>query len=258
MIKTSELGLPLEYKKLPEFFDAHNISDDTISTNIVIEKLLNEQNVKSVLDFTCGTGSQVFFLKKTGYDIVGVDFCPALLKIARNKALQKNLSINFIDGDMRSSKIGKYDAVITIFNAIGHLSKNDFQNTLKNIYNNLNDGGVYVFDIFNLEAMNDDFVNDLAMNYTKFIDDCQLHHIQHSTINRIEGLLTSFDTYNIQKNNNKTKTLTNTFSLQIYSSKELGELLTKNGFKTLGQYSLDKSKFVEEKSINILTVAKKI
>ena len=131
MIKTSELGLPLEYKKLPEFFDAHNISDDTISTNTVIEKLLNEQNVKSVLDFTCGTGSQVFFLKKIGYDIAGVDFSPALLKIARNKALQKNLSINFIDGDMRSSKIGKYDAVITIFNAIGHLSKNDFQNTLK-------------------------------------------------------------------------------------------------------------------------------
>ena len=198
MIKTFELGLPLEYKKLPEFFDAHNISDDTISTNIVIEKLLNEQNVKSVLDFTCGTGSQVFFLKKTGYDIAGVDFSPALLKIARNKALQKNLSINLIFGDMRSSKIGKYDAVITIFNAIGHLSKNDFQNTLKNIYNNLNDGGVYVFDIFNLEAMNDDFVNDLAMNYTIFIDDYQLHHIQHSTVNRIEGLLTSFDTYNIQ------------------------------------------------------------
>ena len=84
MIKTSELGLPLEYKKLPEFFDAHNISDDTISTNIVIEKLLNEQNVKSVLDFTCGTGSQVFFLKKIGYDIAGVDFSPSLLKIARN------------------------------------------------------------------------------------------------------------------------------------------------------------------------------
>ena len=258
MIKTSELGLPLEYKKLPEFFDAHNISDDTISTNTVIEKLLNEQNVKSVLDFTCGTRSQVFFLKKIGYDIAGVDFSPALLKIARNKAFQKNLSINFIAGDMRSSKIGKYDAVITIFNAIGHLSKNDFQNTLKNIYNNLNDGGVYVFDIFNLETMNDDSVNDLAMNYTKFIDDCQLHHTQHSTINRIEGLLTSYDTYSIQKNNNKTKTLTNIFSLQIYSSKELGELLTKNGFKTLGQYSLDKSKFVEEKSINILTVAKKI
>ena len=258
MIKTSELGLPLEYKKLPEFFDAHNISDDTISTNIVIEKLLNEQNVKSVLDFTCGTGSQVFFLKKIGYDIAGVDFSPALLKIARNKALQKNLSINFIDGDMRSSKIGKYDAVITIFNAIGHLSKNDFQNTLKNIYNNLNDGGVYVFDIFNLEAMNNDSINDLAMNYTKFVDDCQLHHSQHSTINRIEGLLTSYDTYSIQKNNNKTKTLKNTFSLQIYSSKELRELLTKNGFKILDQYSLDGSKFIEEKSINILTVAKKL
>ena len=130
--------------------------------------------------------------------------------------------------------------------------------TLNNIYKNLNDRGLYLFDIFNLEAMTVHEVNNLAMDYKKTVKDKHVHHTQHSTINRIEGLLTSYDTYSIQKNNNKTKTLKNTFSLQIYSSKELRELLTKNGFKILDQYSLDGSKFIEEKSINILTVAKKL
>lgn len=62
-MKKSQLGLPLEYKKLPEYFDAHNINDDTDKINGVIENLLRERNVQTVLDLKCGTGSQVFFLQ---------------------------------------------------------------------------------------------------------------------------------------------------------------------------------------------------
>lgn len=58
------LGLPIEYKKSPKYFDAHNISDDTDTKNSVIEKLLRKQKVDTVLDLTCVTGSQVFFLTK--------------------------------------------------------------------------------------------------------------------------------------------------------------------------------------------------
>ena len=45
-----KLGLPLEYKKLPEFFDAHNINDDSEQKNIVLEKLLKKYQVKTILD----------------------------------------------------------------------------------------------------------------------------------------------------------------------------------------------------------------
>ncbi len=58
-----KLGLPLEYNKLSEFFDAWNVNDDTEDKNAVIENILKGQRIKSVLDMTCGTGSQVFFLK---------------------------------------------------------------------------------------------------------------------------------------------------------------------------------------------------
>nr|WP_106331215.1 class I SAM-dependent methyltransferase [Legionella pneumophila] len=78
-----KLGLPLEYQKMPEYFDAHNINEETETKNALIEKLLRKQNVKSVLDMTCGTGSQVFYLAKRGYDVVGSDFSPSLLAIVR-------------------------------------------------------------------------------------------------------------------------------------------------------------------------------
>ena len=256
-IEKNEFGLPLEYKKLPEFFDAHNITNKTEATNRVIEKLLCQHDVRTVLDFACGTGSQIFFLNKFGYKVTGVDFSSPLLEIARKKVLRENLSINFLDGDMRKLKVGKFDAVITIFNAIGHLAKTDFNKTLKNIYKNLNDGGFYLFDIFNLEAMTVNAVNNLAMDYKKTVKDKYLHHTQHSTINKDNGLLTSYDNYIIDKIGDSVKRINNKFTLQIYKAKELQLMLANNGFKTLGQYGLDGLEFKEYKTINILTLAQK-
>ena len=256
-VEKNEFGLPLEYKKLSEFFDAHNITNKTEKTNKIIKKLLSQHNVKTVLDFSCGTGSQVFFLNKFGYKITGVDFSPSLLKIARKKALRENLSINFIDGDMRKLEVGKFDAVITIFNSIGHLSKIDFNKTLKNIYKNLHDGGFYLFDIFNLEAMTVNTINNLDMDYKKTVNNKTLHHIQHSVINRDKGQITSYDNYIIDKVGGGVKKINNKFTLQIYKAKELQLMLAENGFKTLKQYGIDGSEFKEYKTMNILTLAQK-
>jgi cyclopropane fatty-acyl-phospholipid synthase-like methyltransferase len=41
---------------MPEYFDAHNVSEQTEAKNAVVEKLLKEQKVKTVLDMTCGRG----------------------------------------------------------------------------------------------------------------------------------------------------------------------------------------------------------
>lgn len=251
------LGLPLEYQEKPEFFDAHNIGPDTDAKNGVIEKLLRGYQVQTVLDMTCGTGSQVFFLTKHGYQVTGADFSPRLLKIARAKAIQGNIDLTFIDGDMRILNAGTFDAVITIFNAIGHLIKEDFEKSLQNIYKNLKEGGIYVFDIFNLEAMTDTVVADFSCyNYDK-VGDTQIHASQCSTIDREKGLLTSYNIYMLQKNVDTPERFNHTFALQIYTAKELRDMLSRNGFKTVGQYGMDGRDFFEKTTLNILTVAKK-
>ena len=254
----SRLGLPLEYNKLSEYFDAHNIHEDTDAKNEVIRKLLQKHVVKTVLDLTCGTGSQVFYLIKHGFKVIGADFSPDLLKIARQRASKDNVDAEFIDGDMRTINVGKFDAIITIFNAIGHLTKGDFEKAIKNIHNNLDDGGLYIFDIFNLQAMTDKLVNNLAMDLNKTIDDVKIHNIQYSTIEKDAGLLTSYDNYSIQKNDDKPKVLKNEFTLQIYTVKELREILAKNGFEVVEQYSMDGTEFLEDESSSMLTVARKI
>jgi ubiquinone/menaquinone biosynthesis C-methylase UbiE len=252
-----KLGLPLEYKKLPHYFDALNIHDDTDAKNTVIEKLLKRYNVQTVLDLTCGTGSQVFFLNKRGYKCTGADFSPALLEIAREKSLNEKIDIMFIDGDMRTLQAGQFDAAITIFNAVGHLTKVGFEKAMRNIHSNLKDGGIYIFDIFNLDAMTESVVIDLSCHTYKKINDIQIHATQCSTINQDNGVLTSYDMYMVQKNTDKPEQFRHKFSLQIYTAKELQEMLTRNGFEVIGQYGLDGSKFIKNKTLNIVTVAKK-
>ncbi len=253
----NKLGLPLEYKKFPEYFDAHNIGEDTNAKNAVVEKLLKTHNIKTVLDFTCGTGSQVFHLTKNGYKVTGADFSPALLEIARQKAIAAKFDIKFIAGDMRTLKVGTFDAVITMFNAVGHLTKAGFAKAMKNIAENLKTGGIYIFDIFNVQAMTDEAVRNLDMETNRSVDETQIHNLQHSEIDRKTGQLTSYDNYTITKNGAKPKKISHKFSLQLYKAKELKEMLAKNGFETMDQYAMDGSPFHENETKSILTVTRK-
>ncbi|MDA0782450.1 MAG: class I SAM-dependent methyltransferase [Proteobacteria bacterium] len=257
-VEKTNLGLPLEYQQMPEYFDAHNVSEETDAKNAVIERLLKEQSVKTVLDMTCGTGSQVFYLQQRGYEVTGSDFSPALIEQAKNKAKAQGKEIAFIDGDMRDLKVGQFDAVITMFNAIGHVSKSDFEKTMQNIHGNLQDGGIYIFDIFNLQAITDEVIHGFNMNIQTTQNGTKIRNQQYSEVDRANRLLTSHDHYTITKEEREPEIYTNSFSLQIYTAKELKEMLAQNGFATLHQYDLEGNDFIADKSLNILTVARKI
>ncbi len=258
IIGSGSLNLPLEYRKYPEYFDAFNINEGTRKKNAVIADVLKTHNVKTVLDLTCGTGSQVFFLSKRGYTCTGADFSPALLKMARGKSLREGLPIQWIDGDMRTLKVGTFDAVITIFNAVGHLTPKDFEVALKNIHANLTKGGLYVFDIFNLAAMTNDKVKNLSMHVQKQVHDTVIHHMQCSTLNKKKGLLTSYDYYALQKNADKPNFMKHSFSLQLYTPQQLRDMLHRQGFEIINQCNLDGSDFLQETTLSMLTVARKI
>lgn len=256
-MSSKKLGLPLEYQEQPQYFDAWNVSEDTDLKNAVITKILKSHKIKTVLDLTCGTGSQVFFLTKRGYEVIGSDFSPDLLKIARIKAKKEKLNLKFIDGDMRNLQVGKFDAVITMFNAVGHLTKSDFEKALQNINKNLKDSGIYVFDIFNLEAMNDKNIANFACLSHKKIGDTQITSAQFSTVNKKSGIMTSYNNYMTQKKAEKPKSFNHEFSLQIYGLKKLKEMLERNGFKILEKSEIDGSIFSEKESTTILLVAQK-
>lgn len=241
------------YNKESKHYDNFN-EKNSILINQTIEKILKKYKVKTVLDLTCGTGSQVFWLDKRGYEIVGADINLKMLTIAKNKARKEKLTIKFISGDMRTTKTGKFDAALTIFNAVGHLTKHDFESAMQNIYGNLSASGLYIFNLIYL--LKDDNITKLTIDVQTKSENTTAREIQYSTISN-DGILASYDIYYEQIGSNKPK-IANAFqTLQVYSAKQLKELLQKNGFKVLPQCNIDGSRFSESKSKRIVTIAKK-
>lgn len=257
--------IKIRHGKIPDWYDRDAKCEEAINedspnsrtTNRTIEKILKKYKVKTVLDLTCGTGSQVFWLLKRGYQVSGSDISKGMLKIAEKKAKKEKIKIKFLRGDMRTINVGKYDAAITIFNAIGHLTKAGFEKAMRNIHRNLNSGGIYIFDIINLSYVKDGN-NIIKMSYEAIenLDKTKIRNIQHSIINK-EGILISYNTLYEQKGSGNLKTSKNIVTLQLYTAKELKEMLIRNRFKVVGQYGIDGSKFSEKTTERIVTVAKK-
>lgn len=248
---------PSHYNKEADTYDTFN-EKNSVVINAILDKTFQKHKVRSILDLSCGTGSQVFWLSRCGYEVVGVDINAKMLKIAREKARKQNQKLKFIKGDMRSTQQGVFDAVVTIFNSVGHLTKKDFLKTMENVYDNLNEAGLYVFDIFNLDYLQrDNNITKLTIDWQKRVGERIVREIQYSTIDD-DGILASYDFYFEKKDGAKPKTSTAVQTLQVYSADQLREMLNASGFKVLSQCDIDGSRFYHAKSERILTVAKKV
>ena len=48
-----------------------------------------------VLDCGCGTGEHALMIAERGMEVVGVDFAPAAIEVARSKAAERGLNVDF-------------------------------------------------------------------------------------------------------------------------------------------------------------------
>ncbi len=244
------------YDKEAQNYDAFNAKNSEIINKFILAKM-EQYSCKKVLDLTCGTGSQVFALHEQNYRVTGADINLAMLTIAQTKAAKADARIKFFQGDMRTLQIGKFNAVLTIFNSIGHLTKEDFQKTLKNIHSQLSENGIYIFDIFNLNYfLAADNITKLTIDWQKKLDTKTIREIQYSTINT-QGILASYDIYHEQEAQNEPKVSQAVQTLQIYNAKQIKDLLTKNKFSILEICNPDGSEFLETSSERMVVVAQK-
>lgn len=227
--------------------------------NVIIAEILRKHKVESVLDLTCGTGSQVMYLAQNGFKVVGSDINRKMLALAKKKAKAARKDCQLLLGDMRTSRLGSFDSVITIFNAIGHLTKSDFRKALRNIRRNLRPGGIYLFDIFNLNYMLDsENITNLTIDLIAREDERTFRKIQFSTIDH-NGILASHTTFIVSKpGTKKAKESKGSQTLQIYSASELKQLLEQCGFKFVAKSAMDGSPFDDKKTKHMLLVAKRM
>lgn len=247
------------YNTRAKYYDEFN-ENSSKATNTILEKILREHNVSTVLDLTCGTGSQVFWLLDAGFKVVGSDINTNMLKIAKQKAKKKNAKVKFLTGDCRNINVGQFDAAITIFNAIGHLTREDFQKTTQNINNNLKPGGLYIFDIFNLDCLkHKDNIAKLTIDCLTVVNGIKVREIQFSTITD-DGILASYSTYVHQEVHAQPTKIVKGYgnTIQCYTAHELKTILKQSGFLVLKQKGMNEEELLPYQTERILTVAQKV
>ena len=192
------------------------------------------------------------------YSVVASDLSRGMIKVAKSRARKEHVKLKFHVGDMRSTNLGKFDAVITIYNSIGHLSENGFNRALKNIRSNLKNKGIYIFDILNAERMKlgksikHKFI-DLATERkgTKIVRFYRFKMDPRRNVFKIEEEIW------LQRGLEKPKVIDEKWDMKIYSLDMLKSLLNKNNFKILSVYGDWGSKFNKIKSDSIVIVAQK-
>ena len=109
----------------------------------------------AVLDLGCGPGRHSLELARRGHRVSGVDRTKSYLRQARYRAAGEGLEIEFIECDMRDfSRPDSFDLVINLFTAFGYFEEADEnQQVLRNAYDSLHKGGVFVIELMGKESL---------------------------------------------------------------------------------------------------------
>ena len=110
----------------------------------------NGKNPQQVLDLACGTGSMSVLLAQAGYQVLGVDISEEMLTVAAQKAAQLETAPPFfICQPMQRLRLPyKVDAVCCFLDSLNYVTEpEDCRKAFSRVYNALNHGGVFFFDI---------------------------------------------------------------------------------------------------------------
>lgn len=246
-----------DYNRWAEYYDDMELrgASESHAMNDFLDEIFRPRAVSTVLDMTCGTGAQAIGLAKRGYSVRASDLSEGMLKVGRRKA--RGLGIRFQRGDIRTARIGRFDAIISIYCAVGHLTPPQFREAVRNVADNLKPSGLYVFDIYNLEAMRKDFLMHEYIGRAGEVGDIRFVRFNRNTLDKRRGIMHINHRLLVQKGFAKPAVVRRAFDLQIYTAGQLKKHLHENGFGKVRLYDSPGRRFCPKKSKLILAVARK-
>lgn len=147
---------------------------DTVETDLAFKMIHVEKGMK-VLDVGCGTGNFSIKLAKMGCNVTGIDISDNMLHIARKKAAEENLPINFMHMDLNDLKFeeNEFDAVFSMaaFEFVGH---EDAPEALDEMLRVVKEGGQVLIGTISGNSswgklyQDEEFNKDTVFKYAKF------------------------------------------------------------------------------------------
>jgi len=194
--------------------------------NIIEEKIERYgDSPKSILDLGCGTG-EVLLRLLPNYEMTGVDLSKEMVEIARRKVDQ----VSFYIQDMRHLKLEKkHDVVISLFDTVNHLiSLEGLKETFSSVWENLNEDGIYIFDIVTRDLIEEMFPGG------NFIDDRgDIVIIWEHEEDIDEGIDYIDTTFFVKQKNGMFKKITEEYVKKIFTVDEVMNIAKEIGFKVV-------------------------
>ena len=104
-----------------------------------------EGRLSRVIDLTCGPGFYTGRLTRLGHRCKGIDFGPASIEYAKERAKENGLDIEYVLEDVRTAKYGSgYDLAMMIYGEFNVFKVEDIKLILGKAYDSLSEGGVFI------------------------------------------------------------------------------------------------------------------
>jgi SAM-dependent methyltransferase len=118
-----------------------------VDTGYFINKILGTKG--RVLEIGVGTGRFFTEALAKGADIYGIDISKSMIDVLKKKLAPED-HYRVMTGDAGKMKLGlKFDLIIAPFRVFAHVLDTKEQiDFLNNVYDHLNDKGLYIFDLF--------------------------------------------------------------------------------------------------------------
>lgn len=136
------------FENYAESYDKEVFTQGTVGEVDFIEKEIDYDKTKRILDIGCGTGRHAVELAKRGYTVTGVDLSTDQLNRAMEKAKKENVSVDFQAADARDLPFdNEFDLVIMICEGAFPLMETDEMNyeILVNAQKALKPKGMFIF-----------------------------------------------------------------------------------------------------------------
>jgi len=101
------------------------------------------------LDLCCGAGTNTVYLSQNGFDVTGIDISKTAIKIARKKAHQAKVSINFLAESFINLSFNdeEFNFVFDM-GCFHHVEVEERQKFIVGVHKVLKEGGIYMLTCF--------------------------------------------------------------------------------------------------------------
>ena len=192
-----------------------------------------DKNPKNILEMACGTGNLSYYLAKERYNLTCFDLSSDMLSRAYEK-LRRFKNVKLMNQNMINFNINQsFDCIISICDSINYITeKEDLLKTFKNVWNHLENDGIFIFDI------NSYYKLKYVIGNNTFIEDQEdVFYTWQNYYDLNKDICEFYLTFFFSEDGESFERFDEEHKEKAYNTTEILALLKEAGFKDINYYS---------------------